>query len=367
MSSRFYDYRGVVNVQTSLSAGSASPHEVITSAQTSELDFLVLSDINSFSKKSDYGGYYGHLLVLDQSEYSLLDERLLFLSTRPHPRFLSPGESQVFFADLLSQKNVSERSDLVFLEEPYREDQATWTGQFQEGVNGLEILNPKVMAERAWKSSKLSVFWSFFSYPFSPLYSILRLYEEPTEELKLWDETNLIRPLVGFAGVNANARAVPMTGYLFKFPTYELSFSLFTNHLLLTSELTGHYTQDRKKILQALQSGQFYFSTDLLGDPRGFESYVKQGTRIWPMGSQLNLKSEPRLIVHLKDEPRSFFEIVIYRNGKRIANSNSTEMEYAITQPGVYRAVVRVSPFLPVPDGKKWIPWIFTNAYRVLK
>jgi hypothetical protein len=45
--------------------------------------------------------------------------------------------------------------------------------------------------------------------------------------------------------------------------------------------------------------------------------------------------------------------------------SNSQVTQYYLNSPGVYRVLVRVIPTLPLPDGKKWIPWIYTNMFYV--
>jgi phospholipid/cholesterol/gamma-HCH transport system substrate-binding protein len=45
---------------------------------------------------------------------------------------------------------------------------------------------------------------------------------------------------LAYAGAEAFARAFPWSNYLVKFPSYQSSFEIVTNHVLLTSELTGN-------------------------------------------------------------------------------------------------------------------------------
>ena len=58
-------------------------------------------------------------------------------------------------------------------------------------------------------------------------------------------------------------------------------------------------------------------------------------------------------------------EIVLLRNGSPVATSNSRSLTYKAVQEGAYRVTVRVIPTLPIPDGKTWFTWIFSNAIRI--
>jgi hypothetical protein len=42
-------------------------------------------------------------------------------------------------------------------------------------------------------------------------------------------------------------------------------------------------------------------------------------------------------------------------------------MDLKITERGLYRVHVRVSPFFPIPDAKKWMTWIMTNPFNVTR
>jgi hypothetical protein len=72
-----------------------------------------------------------------------------------------------------------------------------------------------------------------------------------------------------------------------------------------------------------------------------------------------------KLKAHLPSEPTAFYELVVFKNGEREATSNEMDLNYTLSGPGIYRVIVRVSPFLPFPEGKKWITWIYTNNFYV--
>ncbi len=207
--------------------------------------------------------------------------------------------------------------------------------------------------------------WSFITYPFNPRLSFLRLFREPDDEISLWDKLLNERPVWGFAGADANARAIPIANYLIKFPSYLMSFGITSNHILLTTELTGSYEKDRLKIFTALKKGQFYFALDLLGNPKGFVANIFDREKSFQMGSTIKFNKNLILKAKIPIEPKYFYELVVFKNGEKVSISNTKEILYEIKSPGVYRIQVRVSPYLPIPDGKKWITWIYTNPFIV--
>lgn len=365
----FYDYRGISNVQTNLSRGSSDPIEVVADAKKAGLDFLILTDTNSPEKDDALNTYDGNLLVMNESEYSYMDMRLLHFSGNNDsaPKEYSGGDAsdtRMYFTDLLSKNESSDRDNVVVMAHPFNNG-PTWTDPFPTGLDGLEILNPKSLSQRAWQNSKGSVVWSLLLYPFSPNLAFLRLFQEPQDEISLWDKLLLKKKVVGYSGADATARAIPFASYLMKFPSYEKSFEIASNHILIEAELNGNYQSDRQKILKALKQGQFYFSLDLLGDPKGFNAFVQERDKIYPMGSSIKLSKSLHLISKLPIEPTDFYEIVVFKNGEREATSNQSEINYEIKSPGVYRVAVRVSAFLPLPDAKKWITWIYTNPFYI--
>jgi hypothetical protein len=361
----YYDYRGVTNVRTDLSNGSSSPAEVIAEAKVAGLDYLILTDINQFNLPTEnLNSYNGNLLVIRAGEYSFLDSRLLYYDVNPERKPDDPGEASMYFTDVLSQKYSDDKERVVVLSHPFRKG-GTWTGAYPPGLDGIEILNPKAVAENAWNRSKLDVLWSFIIYPFNPRYSFLRLFREPSQEIGLWDQLSKNRPTLAFGGSDASARAIPWANALLKFPSYEKSFEITSNHVLLSSELTGSYQKDRQKIFTALKRGNFYVSLDLLGDPKGFIATIDDREKKYLMGETVRFNKNLKLKASIPIEPKDFYELVVFKNGERDLTVNTTDFTYSIPEPGIYRVVVRVSPFLPLPEGKKWVTWIYTNNFYV--
>lgn len=363
--SDYYDYRGVTNVRTNRSNGSSLPVDVIKSAKRAGLDFLFLTDFNRTPESENIAGYFDDVLVSDEGEYSFLDSRLLLYqlgSNSSQP--IDTSDSQVVLTDLLSKSASEKREALLVLASPFRRGQ-NWSGDYPTGLDGIEIINPKVISDNAWQRSKLSVLWSFFIYPFNPKYAFLRLFKEPDDELTLFDTLSKERPILAFSGADASARAIPFANTLLKFPSYQSSFEISQIHVLLKSELTGSYQKDRGKILSALKSGNFYTSLDILGDPTGFQATVEDDRNSWLTGEKIRFSKNLTLRASLSQEPKYFYEIIVFKNGERFATSNEKSISVQIKSPGVYRVSIRVSPLLPFPEGKRWFTWIYTNNFYI--
>ncbi len=360
----YYDYRGVTHSHSDLTTGSSSQEEINQAAQRAGLDFLIHTELNYFNAGARPEGFFNKLLVLQGNEYSYLDTHLLVYNGGARHAFSGLGEVQVYLADLLSKRKTDSRSEMVVLAHPYK-DGSSWAGEYPEGLNGIEVLNLKSIWQNAWSESKLSFIWSLFVYPFNSRLALLRIYSPPARELQLWDKLNSKSQLVGLLGNDATARLSSVGKGFFRFPSYQESFSIASNHVLLSSELTGDFESDRNKIIRALASGNFYFCMDLLGDPKGFLAEVKAGNKTYLPGAKIKLSEHPKLQVRLSKSPRFPYEIRILHNGNLMKTFNEPSVTAELMATGSYRVVVRVIPTLPLPDGKRWFSWIFTNSFDI--
>jgi hypothetical protein len=362
--SPFHDYKGLINVHTQKSLGSGTIPLINEEAKVVGADFIMYTDLNTFDTTPNLDAYDGRLLVLSGMKYSYLDSRLIFYSPTEKTLGYSLGEAQTALSDLISQDPSSRPDTLVVLTHPFLHG-FEWSGEWPEGFDGIEILNTKAMATRTWNNSKTSAIWSLFIYPFNPQLALFRLFLEPTAETGLLDQLSLKKRIFAFAGSEASARAIPWAGYLIRFPSYHKTFELLSQHVLLEGELTGNLQQDKGKIFDALKHGQFYICLDLLGESRGFYTYISNHEDIYPMGSKIKWNKSLTLKAKLPVKPKPFFEIVVYKNGQRYKTVNKPEIEVPLDGPGVYRLQVRIAQRFPLPDATKWITWIYGNPFYV--
>jgi hypothetical protein len=360
-----YDYKGVINVHSDMSIGSASPSFVIDSAKLAGLDFVMFTDLNNFTMPTTMDAYHGNLLVFSGGKYSYIDSRLIYYSPKGETIGENLGDAQVRMADLLSQNQGASKDTLLVLAHPYKAG-FSWVGEIPTGLDGFELLNLKSLSKRSWELSKASTIWSLLIYPFNPRLAFTRLFSEPSEEIALLDSISQKRHITVFAGTEASARAIPLANYLIRFPSYKRSFEMMSNHILLRSELTGNFANDRQKVFTALKNGNFYLALDILGDTKGFSATMEDASgKSYLIGSDVKMAKGLKLNVKLPATPKDFFEIVVYKNGQRYWGSNVANSVMEVKEPGTYRIQVRVSPMLPLPDAKKWITWIYSNPFYV--
>lgn len=361
----YYDYKLTMNIHTNLSVGSEPLSVVLAEAKKAQNKFIMITDLNPLIKSPD-DSYLQNTGVLHGAKYGYKDSRLIYYSPKIKNLGLKSGESQLFLSDLLSQQTSKNSDSLLVLAHPFKAG-FSWKGPVPDGLDGVEIANLKSLSQQSWSYSKLSTIWSILLYPFNPRLALMRLFHEPSEELMMFDQVSQDRKFVAFQGAEASARAIPLADWLVKFPSYESVLSISSNHLLLTSELTGNMIKDKVKILTALKSGQFYICFDALGDPKGFETYILDEItqKKYSMGSSISATENFHFYFKLPAEPTSFYEVILLKNGKRIDTLNTFEGIFPIQGPGVYRIQVRISPRLPLPDAIKWLTWIYTNNFYV--
>ena len=361
----YYDYRLSMNIHTNQSIGSEPLSVVLSEAKKAENNFILITDLNPDLKIPE-DSYLLNVGVLQGAKYSYKDSRLLYFSTQDKNLGLGKGESQLQLSDLLSGEANKNTSDFISLAHPFGKG-FEWTGEIPNGLDGVEIVNLKSLSQMSWDKSKLSTLWSLLIYPFNPKLALIRLAQEPTEEISLFDQVSQKRHFVATAGAEASARAIPLTDWLVKFPSYERSLSIVSNHLLLSSELSGNMQNDRNSILSALKQGQFYICFDALGDSKGFQTYLISGEnqKKISMGALTKYSKNLKIYFKLPSEPTAYYEVVLYKNGERTDILNTFEGLFTIKGPGAYRIQVRISPRLPLPDAVKWLTWIYTNNYYI--
>jgi hypothetical protein len=364
-----FDYKGVINVHTKASTGSGTIDEIVIAAQNAKLDFIVLTDLNAFPPNKSEEKYRDNLLLLNDGEYSYLDSRILFLDIKNNQEVQGPGQIQTLLGDHLSRVDHRESDSLFILSHPLKPGYG-WSGPYPPGLNGVEVINLRSIWESGWKKNRASFVGSLLTYPFNSQLSFLRLLGELKDEQALWDQLTNLRPTFATVGTDAEAKIKITSDNFLKFPSYETLFSIASNHVLLKSELTGNFISDKEKIIKALADGQFYLSFDMLANPKGFSAGLKtSGDEYLLMGSKVKFTSDLTLQVQLPETLSTSglrdHETVLIRNGKEIFRSKEDKVTYTVSEPGVYRFVINVIPHLPMPDGKKWIPWILSNPFYI--
>ncbi len=131
---------------------------------------------------------------------------------------------------------------------------------------------------------------------------------------------------------------------------YDRSLSYVTTHILAKK-------LQETAVRQALQQAHAYVAHDWLCDPTGFAFVVNKGARqVGIMGDEVKFSVGMKLQIAAPTNGM----IRLFRHGVVVQELKSNAMEFAVAEPGTYRAEV----WLEV-DGE-WRPWIYANPIRVL-
>ncbi len=359
--SLFNDYKGVINVHSKSSTGTGTHSEIFKAAENAQLRYVIFTDLNNFNNYNNLNYYQNKVLGITSDEYSFLDARVLVVSQEPEKDLNSLGQVSLALNDHFSTENFRDDKFTV-LAHPTKH-KFSWTGEYPMGLDGLEIINLKSLWQDSWLNKKITFICSFLIYPFNPELAFLRLFQRATEEIKIWDQLNQDRLRIAFAGSDAESRFNFFKTPL-KFPSYETLFKIVSNHVLIRSELTGNYKKDQPKIFKALKKGQFYMSLDMIGDPTGFYFYGRSSQKNIYMGATTPFTGKDQLVLNMPKNIKNLFKIKLYKDSEMIQEITDPRATVYVKEPGTYKAIVFVKISLPIPEGRKWYPWVFTNAIK---
>jgi len=345
------EYVGVAHVHSLFSDGTGEIPEIAKYADESDLDFLLMTDHNTLrGLQEGYEKWYGKTLCLVGCEINDKENR---------NHYLAFGIDEAYSTRLSAKeyvKKVKAAGGIGFLAHPHEKRNHMkehppypWIDWSIEDFNGIEIWNH--MSEWMENLTEQNKYTSFLH----PLRSIVA---PPQETLKLWDEINLKRKVVGIGGVDAHAHKQNLFGFFEVeiFP-YKVLFKSIHIHIFLAEPLIkGNGKQKLAKskaaIYDALAYGRSFVANDYHANSKGFQFYAKAGKKKYQMGD--TLKHTDNVTLHVK-VPAQNSEIKIIHNGKEIMKFESDTAEFSVKKPGVYR--VEVYHFNKA--------WIYSNHIRI--
>jgi hypothetical protein len=162
--------------------------------------------------------------------------------------------------------------------------------------------------------------------------------------------------------------------------SYRRAFIWMSNHLLIRPETDGSW--DDRHLKEALQSARVYGVFELLGYAEGFDYHARENGDLREMGSEVSLASGVDLVVTMPqvrdldpDYPQPGLTIRIFKaeeDGWALVTESETDLEHKVTEPGAYRAEVRIVPrhlahFLSsyADLAEEDFAWIYGNAIYV--
>jgi hypothetical protein len=350
------EFKGVVHVHSFLGGHSSGNfEEIISAAQSNELDFVVMTehpakDFNT--AEMTLKGEHGDVLFINGNEVkSATGDRLLLI----------PGDAQAGSDSQWSTQEVLSRRSSGLALIAYPEEFKSWEAT---GYDGIEIYNVYTNARRI---NPVVMFfdglWSYRSYPDRLFANFNR---RPSENLKKWDEliSRKNQPLVATAGNDAHANvgislddSTGKTLLGFRLDPYERSFRLVRLHVLA---VPFHGPRlDEASLLAAISDGHCFIGFDLFGETKGFRFTAQDRDENKIMGDEIKLEDSVRLSVILSVASR----IVLLKDGNVVQDDKGiNKREYTVTEKGSYRVEVYL-PQLPKPASDQ--PWIISNPIYV--
>lgn len=346
-----FEYIGAIHIHSVFSDGTADIDEIAGYADEVGLDFITITDHNTLrGLHENKEGWYGKTLVIVGTEINDKNNKNHYLAFGIDKTFSTRVEAKEYV------KQVKEAGGIGFLAHPHEHRDSMkehppypWTDWDTDDFNGIEIWNH--MSE--WMEGLTEE--NKFNHFVHPLRSIIA----PSDEtLKVWDELNIKRKVVGIGGVDAHAHKVNFMGFfeVEVFP-YKVLFKSIRTHIFTAARLSEgvekiDVERAKKQIYSALKEGRCFFSNYYRGDAKGFRFFAEDGTKIYQMGESLALSDKIKLRVIL---PNVSGSINLIHNGRRIDQVENLDAEFIVTEKGVYRIEVFI-------DEKAWI---FSNHIRV--
>lgn len=189
-----------------------------------------------------------------------------------------------------------------------------------------------------------------------PELGLYAVFEEDTEALAMWAQLAQIKRAASFMGSNAHRNVLPEpTWDGERLDSYRRTFHWFSTYALLEAG-SDPSAQD---IQDAVGAGRMYSAQDAVGTPEGFDFVAEQGGVTFEMGEEApagettlrvvtptvkgltEIDDPPQITSRiLKAEPDGTWTVVAEGGGEVVAT---------VSDPGAYRAEVRILPHHLVP------------------
>jgi hypothetical protein len=273
--------------------------------------------------------------------------------------YLAFGTNQAFSTRLSAAeyvKKVKEAGGIGFIAHPHEKrthmkehPSYPWIDWDVDGFTGIEIWNH--MSEWMENLTEQNKYQSF-------LHPLKTITAPQKKTLKLWDDLNLKRKVVGVGGVDAHAHKYNLLGFMEVeiFP-YKVLFKSIRTHILTNTELKKGRSEDalekaKRVIYDALENGYCFLANDYHGSSKGFRFIGEAEGKVFQMGDKISRVHGVQLKI---DVPNPNAEIKLIRNGRVIDSWEGKQITFNVNSRGIYRVEVYLN--------RK--AWIFSNHIRI--
>jgi hypothetical protein len=348
--------RGAMHIHTRRSDGFGSVDDVASAAAQAGLNFVILTDHGDGTRDPDPPRYRSGVLCIDAVEISTDGGHLVALGI-PRTTYSLGGEARDVVEDVKRMGGMA-----IAAHPASTRAQLRWTDR-RLNIDGLEWMN----ADSEWRDESVAALVrTVLTYPFRRPESLAAMLDRPEESLRLWDELSTERPVVAIAAADAHAR-VPLTGlrdpYNSRFslhvPGYEHIFRAFSIAIPGVT-LTGEAKADAQAVLDAIRRGRVFSSIDALAGPVAF-SFSAAGAD-GPVAMGEDVVATGTMTFQAQSNAPDGARLSLLRNGAPVHTASGAHLEFASSDPGVYR----VEAQWPGAPGEPPVPWVVSNPIYVL-
>jgi hypothetical protein len=357
---QFFGLRGTLHVHSNLSDGTQSHAELARIAEEAGLDFVIVTDHNTYEPGLE--GWLGNTLLLTGEEVHDRQRK----PESSHTLCFDAGEDVAGFAPdpqaLIDA--VAARAGFTFLAHPIERDVADFLGEPSiswrdwdvDGYAGIELWN--TMSE--FKSALRTMAHALL-YAHVPSLAISGPYPET---LHRWDELVRVRPVSALGGSDAHGRTYrwgPLSRVVLP---YDLLFRCVNTHLLCQRPLAGpssvEYSEsnleaDKAIVYDALRAGHSFLGYERPGAIAGFAFWARSGDAEAIPGETLQVEGA----VELRATAPGRARLRLLRDGQVIAQTYGDRLALIAHRPGVYR----VEAYRTYAGRERG--WIFSNPIYV--
>ena len=345
-----FEYVGSIHMHSTFSDGTGEVTDIAKFADEVGLDFIMLTDHNTLrALQEGFEKWYGNTLLLVGCEINDKENRNHYLAFGIDEAFSTRTPAKKYVA------KVKELGGIGFLAHPHEKRKHKehpaypWIEWDTEDFTGIEIWNH--MSEWVENLTEDNKYRSF-------LHPLRTIIAPPKETLKVWDELNQKRKVVGIGGIDAHAHKYNLVGFLEVeiFP-YKVLFKSIRTHILINEAIKkGKSAKDietaKWQIYNSLREGRCFIANDYVAESKGFRFYAEHDAVKYQMGDKVPDHKNVTLKVFL---PKINAEIKLLRNGHIIETNKGIDAEFVINKKGAFRIEVY----------HEERAWIYSNHIRV--
>jgi hypothetical protein len=344
--------KGAIHVHSARSDGIGTIDEIAASAAAAGLQFVIITDHGDGTRAPDPPSYRSGVLTIDAVEVSASNGHYLALGL-PQMPFRLAGDARDVIED------VTRFDGFGIAAHPTSRREALRWYDWEAPFNGLEWLN----ADSEWRDeSWMTLARGVLAYPFRPTEALATLLDRPEEALARWDALTRRRHVTGIAGADAHARlSDEYEDYgIARIPSYESSFRVFVNHVILEHPLSGDAARDANSLLSSIYAGRVFSSIEGLARLGRFGVTALSAGLVARPGEYIDSEHPVGLDATISAPPKT--TMVVLRDGAPIYETTEGKLRIDVgTTPATYRIEARL-------DGRTnatSVPWLVTNPIYV--